>query len=64
MRESYQILCCQTFKDIKEETIKVFNIFKKYRGEVINLVEKDNPYPNRYAYEGDWELPEELPTLK
>lgn len=62
--ELSNFMLSETFKDIKEETVKVLNIFKKYRGEVINLVEKNNPYPNRYAYEGDWELPEELPILK
>ena len=62
--ELSDFMLSETFKDIKEETVKVLNIFKKYRGEVINLVEKDNPYPNRYAYKGDWQCPEELPVLK
>lgn len=62
--ELTDFMLTETFKDIKEETGKVFNIFKKYPGKVINLNEKDNPYPNRYEYKGDWQEPEKLPICK
>ena len=46
------------------ENNKVIDIFKKYSGTIINLDENENPYQNRYKYEGNWQLPEELPILK
>jgi len=54
----------EIFNDIKIENNKVIDIFKKYSGTIINLDENENPYQNRYKYEGNWQLPEELPILK
>ena len=62
--ELTDFMLTETFKDIKEETGKVFSIFKKYPGQVVNLNEYEQPYPNRYEYKGDWQEPEKLPILK
>ena len=56
----------ENFDHYKKYINIVANVFEKYPGEVVTLEKDilDTTFENRYVYEGDWQLPEELPLLK
>jgi len=54
-----------SFNGLYRNHMFIKELYSKYKGKVYTL-EKDleyNPYPNKYTYKGDWQLPHKFPML-